>query len=127
VCFLPFEQLIEQQMVQLQDSILEHLHHHTLSNMLFDKISKAHRARILLCFGLGTNVWLTIQPISQPFDYLVKLFFTTLCRVNLSLGGTLGTSHPKNFQPIQLQDNIGFTFFLKKSFQFFHQKVTQIM
>ncbi len=51
VCFLPFKQAIEQQMVQLQDSILEHLHHHALSNMLFDKTSKAHRAQILSCYG----------------------------------------------------------------------------
>jgi hypothetical protein len=40
----PFEQLIEQQMVRLQDSIVEHLHHHTLSNILFDGISEAHCA-----------------------------------------------------------------------------------
>jgi hypothetical protein len=41
-CFLPFEQLIEQQMVQLQDSISKHLHHHTFSNVFFDMILKAH-------------------------------------------------------------------------------------
>jgi hypothetical protein len=40
----PFEQFIEQQMVHLQDSILEHLHHHTLSNMLDDMILEAHYA-----------------------------------------------------------------------------------
>jgi hypothetical protein len=33
VCLPPFE-LVGQQMVQLQNSILEHLHHHTFSNML---------------------------------------------------------------------------------------------
>jgi hypothetical protein len=43
-CLPPFEQLIEQQMVHIQDSILEHLHHHTLFNMLFDGIFEAHRA-----------------------------------------------------------------------------------
>jgi hypothetical protein len=43
-CLLPFEQLIEQQMVQLQDSISEHMHHHTLYNMFFDKINEAHCA-----------------------------------------------------------------------------------
>jgi hypothetical protein len=31
-----FKQLIEQQMVQLQDSIFEHLHHHTFSSMFCD-------------------------------------------------------------------------------------------
>jgi hypothetical protein len=57
-------------MVQFQDSILERLHHHTLSNMLSDGTLKTHHAQILSCFGLGANAWLTIQPIFQPFDYL---------------------------------------------------------
>jgi hypothetical protein len=50
VCLLPFEQLIKQQMVHLQDSILKHLHHHILSNMLSDKILEAHRARNFIMF-----------------------------------------------------------------------------
>jgi hypothetical protein len=50
-CLFPFEQFIEEQMVQLQNSILERLHHHTLSNMCFDATSKAHYAQILSCFG----------------------------------------------------------------------------
>jgi hypothetical protein len=41
---LPFEQLIKQQMVQLQDFVLKHLHHHTLFNILSDGTSEAHRA-----------------------------------------------------------------------------------
>jgi hypothetical protein len=44
VCLFPFEQLIEQQMVQLEDSILECLQHHTFSSTFFDETSKAHRA-----------------------------------------------------------------------------------
>jgi hypothetical protein len=43
-------------MVHLQDSILKCLHHHTLSNMLFDEIFEAYRAQILSCFDLGMNV-----------------------------------------------------------------------
>jgi hypothetical protein len=39
-----FEQLIGQQMVQLQVSIFEHLHYHTLSIMLSDGTSKVHHA-----------------------------------------------------------------------------------
>jgi hypothetical protein len=39
-CFLPFEQLIRQQMIQLQHSISECLHHHALSNMLSDGTSE---------------------------------------------------------------------------------------
>jgi hypothetical protein len=41
---LLFKQLINQQMVQFQDSISECLHHHTLSNMFFDGIFEAHHA-----------------------------------------------------------------------------------
>ncbi len=44
-CF-PLEHFIKQQMVQLQDSILKHLHHHTVSNILFDKIFQTHCAQI---------------------------------------------------------------------------------
>ncbi len=44
MCLFPFEQFIRQQMVHLQDSISKRLHHHTLSNMLFEKIFKAHCA-----------------------------------------------------------------------------------
>jgi hypothetical protein len=44
VCLFPFKQLIKEQIVQLQDSILECLHHHTFSSMLFDETSKAHHA-----------------------------------------------------------------------------------
>jgi hypothetical protein len=58
-CFLPFEQFIRQQMIQLQDSISKHLHHHTLSSMPSDEISEAHHARILSCYGPRVNVWLT--------------------------------------------------------------------
>jgi hypothetical protein len=57
-CLPPFKQLIEQQIVQLQDFILEHLLYHTLSNMFSNKTSKAHRVRILSCFGLGVGLQL---------------------------------------------------------------------
>jgi hypothetical protein len=44
VCLPPFEQLIEQQMVQFQKSISKHLHHHTFFSMLSDKTFEAHCA-----------------------------------------------------------------------------------
>jgi hypothetical protein len=56
VCLPPFEQLVGQHMIQLQNSILKRLHHHTLSNMFFNKIFKAHHARILSCSGPRMNV-----------------------------------------------------------------------
>jgi hypothetical protein len=37
-------------MVHFQDSILEHLHHHTLFNMFSDGRLEAHCARTLSCF-----------------------------------------------------------------------------
>jgi hypothetical protein len=43
-CLPPFEQFIEQQMVQLQDFISKCLHHHTLSNMLSNKTFETHFA-----------------------------------------------------------------------------------
>jgi hypothetical protein len=59
VCLLPFEQFIMYEMVQFQHSILEHLHHHTLFNILFDMTSETHYAQILSCSGLEVGVWLT--------------------------------------------------------------------
>jgi hypothetical protein len=47
MCLPPFEQFNRQQMVQFQDSILEHLHHYTCSNMLSNRIFKAHHAQFL--------------------------------------------------------------------------------
>jgi len=43
-CLPPFEQLIEQQMVQLQDFISKCLHHQTFFRMLSNMISEAHHA-----------------------------------------------------------------------------------
>jgi hypothetical protein len=64
-------------MVHLQDSISEHLHHHTLFNMLFNEIFEAHRAQILSCFSLGAYVWLIIQPIFLAFWLFPPLFSIT--------------------------------------------------
>jgi hypothetical protein len=44
VCLPLFEQFIGQQMVHLQDSISEHLHHHTFFNMFSDRMLEAHHA-----------------------------------------------------------------------------------
>ncbi len=87
VCLLPFEQLIEQQMVQLQNSFSKRLHHHTLFNMFSNEIFKAHRARILSSFGLGANAWFMTQPIFLAFQ-LSSLVFSTTLRTQL------GLSHP---------------------------------
>ncbi len=51
VCLPPFEKFIRQQMVQLQDCISKHLHHHIIFNMLFDGIYEAHHAQTLSCSG----------------------------------------------------------------------------
>jgi hypothetical protein len=45
-CLFSFEQFIEQQMVQFQDLILKHLHHHIFFNIFFDEIFKAHHVQI---------------------------------------------------------------------------------
>jgi hypothetical protein len=66
-CFFLFEQLIKQQMVRLQDSISECLHHHTLSNMLSHEIFKAHLARILSCSSPKASAWFIARAIFPSF------------------------------------------------------------
>jgi hypothetical protein len=84
VCLFPFEQFIKQQMVHLQNSILEHLHHHTFFNMFFDGIFEAHHAQILSCFRPRANVWLIIQLIFPTFQ-LFSLIFSTVLRTQFRL------------------------------------------
>ncbi len=76
-CLPSFEQLIEQQMVQLQDSILKRLHHHIFFIMLSDRISEIHCVWILSCFGLGIGACLIDQPIFPSFQLASPIFFTT--------------------------------------------------
>ncbi len=83
-CFLSFEQFIEQQMVWLQDSILERLHHHTLSNILLDMISEAHRAQILSCSNLGAGASFMAPPIFLGF-WLISLVFSITLQIWLGL------------------------------------------
>ncbi len=66
-CLLPFEQLIGQQMVHLQDSILERLHHRALFSMISNGTYEVHRARILSCFSPRVSVWLKTRPIFPTF------------------------------------------------------------
>jgi hypothetical protein len=64
-------------MVWLQDSISNHLHHHTVSNILLDKIYEAHHAWILSCSNLGMGDWLIIRPIFLAFQLSSLVFSTT--------------------------------------------------
>jgi hypothetical protein len=65
-------------MVHFQDSILEHLHHHTFFNMFSNGIFKAHHAQILSWFGPGVSVWFIIQPIFPTFQLSSQVFSTSL-------------------------------------------------
>ncbi len=71
-------------MVQFQDSISDHLHHHTFSKMFFNKISKTHHVRILSCSNLRVSIWLITQPVFQAFQLSSPSFFTTF-RTRLGL------------------------------------------
>ncbi len=73
-------------MVQFQNSILEHLHYHTFSNMIFNRIFKAHCAWILSCFG--PKVCARLQ--------LINLFSLLISSPNFStsLWTWFGLSHP---------------------------------
>ncbi len=65
-------------MVQLQDSILERLHHQTFFNMLFEKIYETHHARILSCSSPKADAWLTIWLIFLNFQLASLVFSTSL-------------------------------------------------
>jgi hypothetical protein len=82
MCFLPFEQVIEHQMAQLQNSTLKCLHHHILFNMFIDGIFKAHQVQILSCFRLGVSVWLTSWLFFLAFQlsssFFLESFWTWL-------------------------------------------------
>jgi uncharacterized protein (DUF2237 family) len=65
-------------MVQLEDSISEHLRHHTLSKMLFNRTSKVHHARILSCFGPRAGTWLIVRLVFSTFWLFSPMFCTTL-------------------------------------------------
>jgi len=86
-CLFPFEQFIGQQMVQFQDSILEHLHHHTFSNMFFDRLFEIHCVRILSCSGLEVGIWLIIWLAFLTFQLSSPSF-------SIVLWMWLGLSHP---------------------------------
>ncbi|CAK9870200.1 unnamed protein product, partial [Sphagnum jensenii] len=64
-------------MVQLQDSILKHLHHHTLSSMLSNRTFETHHAQILSCFGPWMGIWFIIQCVFPTFQLSSLVFFTT--------------------------------------------------
>jgi hypothetical protein len=86
-CFLSFEQLIMQQMVQLQNSISECLHHHFFFNMFFKKIFEAHCAWISSCSNLGVGTWFITWLVFPTFQLSFPIFSITLCT-------RLGLPHP---------------------------------
>jgi len=65
-------------MVQFHDSISKHLHHHTCSRMLFDKIFETHCAQILSCFSPEAGTWLTTWLAFSTFWLFSPSFFTML-------------------------------------------------
>jgi hypothetical protein len=95
-------------MVQLQNSISKHLHHHTFSSMLFNGTSKAHYAQILSCFGPRVGIWRIVRPIFPTF-WLFSLFFsfafrTWLVQPHPSIRGVSWCvcTHPINLMGIHL-------------------------
>jgi len=77
-CFFSFEQLIEQQIVWFQNSILKHLHHHTLSNMFCNEIFEAHCAWILLCSSRRASAGFIVKPIFLGSINFHSLFHNAL-------------------------------------------------
>ncbi len=65
-------------MVWFQDSISEHLHHHTFSNMLANKIFETHSARTLSCSNLGVGIWSAVRLTFPTFQLSSPSFSTRL-------------------------------------------------
>jgi hypothetical protein len=101
-------------MVQFHNFVSEHLHHHTCSSMLFNKIFETHCAWMLSCFGPEVGTWLTIwlafptfrlfpHPSPQHFECDLDITFFN-CR---DLSMCVHTSHwcyrcpPLMFHPWQ--------------------------
>jgi hypothetical protein len=67
MCLPPFEEFIGQQMVHIQDSILERLHHHSLFKMISNKIVEVHHAQILSCLCFQVSIWFIARLIFPTF------------------------------------------------------------
>jgi hypothetical protein len=74
-------------MVQLQDSILEHVHHHTFWDMFSNEMFEAHCTRILSCFNPSVGIWFTTWPIFLTFRLASIKFSITFHML-------LGLPHP---------------------------------
>jgi hypothetical protein len=85
-------------MVQLQDSILECLHCHTLSSMLSDRTSEVHRVWILSCSSSRVGTWFITWLIFPTFWLSSPIFYTTFCTwlglSHLSIVGIPRCAHP---------------------------------
>ncbi len=64
-------------MVWFQDSILKHMYHHTLFNMLSNGIFEAHCAQILSCSGPRASAWFIVWPIFPSFRLASLIFSIT--------------------------------------------------
>ncbi len=77
VCIFFFQQLIGQQMVQLKNSILECLHHHTISSTFFDMIFEVHCVRILSCFNLEVRAIIRLVFLAFQLSSPIYITFHT--------------------------------------------------
>lgn len=74
-----------------KDSISKHLHHHTLSNILFYGISNVHWTRNISCSHQKLRAWLTFQPIVLMFGLIINNFFPIAFQIQLQLANPLVT------------------------------------
>jgi hypothetical protein len=95
-------------MGELQDSILEHLHHHICFNMFFNKTFEAHCVQILSCSDPRVGTWFIIWLIFPAFQLSSLFFCTTFCTwfglPHLSIAGISQCvcTHPINLMNIHL-------------------------
>jgi hypothetical protein len=100
-CVPPFKQLVEKQIDHLKESILERLHDHSLTNILFYLPFNSHRSCLKLCAGPSAGTWLLVRWIIPFFHLLLYVFSIALrTRLGFSRPLVLGVLHCICSQPL---------------------------
>jgi len=100
-CLPPFEQLIERGANQLQKTILERLHNHSFSSIIFNMSSNSHWACLRSYARPSMGAWLFTRPIIPCFHFPSNVF-SYMLQTKLSLPHPLdlGMTHYIYGQPL---------------------------
>ncbi len=109
-CVPPFMQFAKKGLNWLQQSILNKLHDHSFSNIIFDMAFDLHHGHLRSCAGPRASVWFFVHLIIPPFYLPFDVFSYILCT-------RLGIPNPLIFKMThcicdQRLETIGPTFFI---------------